>query len=79
MSPDHSFCLEGANSWCSYNRALANSEQPCGQKNALPDFVQEALEPVFARIGDNLLQWCRNGKMQNPSESLHSVIWVQTS
>ncbi|CAN8014554.1 unnamed protein product [Ixodes persulcatus] len=79
-SPDHSFCPEGANSWCSYNRALANSEQPRGHKNALPDFVREALEPVFARLGDkDLLERCSDGKTQNPSESLHAVIWAQTS
>ncbi|KAM7286039.1 hypothetical protein ISCGN_032924 [Ixodes scapularis] len=62
-SPNHSFCPKGANSWCSYNRASVNSEQPRGHKNALPDFVREALEPVFTRLSDeDLLERCSDGK-----------------
>ncbi|KAG0433470.1 hypothetical protein HPB47_019881 [Ixodes persulcatus] len=42
--------------------------------------VRAALEPVFARLSDeNLLARCSEGKRQNASESLHSVIWTQTS
>ncbi|KAG0414560.1 hypothetical protein HPB47_008256 [Ixodes persulcatus] len=78
--PDHSFCPEGADSWCSYNRALSNSEQPCGHKNALPNLVRETLKPVFPRLGDkDLLERCSDGKTQNLCESLHTVIWAQTS
>ncbi|KAH7970042.1 hypothetical protein HPB52_023931 [Rhipicephalus sanguineus] len=36
--------------------------------------------PVFARLSDeSLLARCCEGKTQNASESLHSVIWTQTS
>ncbi|KAM7290050.1 hypothetical protein ISCGN_026723 [Ixodes scapularis] len=60
------------------NKAVANNEQPRGHKNVVPGFVQEALEPVFARLSDkDLLQRCSDGKTQNLSESLHSVIWAQ--
>ncbi|KAM7301688.1 major facilitator superfamily domain-containing protein 1 isoform X2 [Ixodes scapularis] len=38
-SPDHGLCPQGASSWCSYNRAVANDEQPCGHKKALSGFV----------------------------------------
>ncbi|KAM7311432.1 hypothetical protein ISCGN_008339 [Ixodes scapularis] len=79
-APDHSKCPDGAESWCKFNRALANGECPPAHKNPLPDCVRSALEPVFARLSDdNLLARCSEGKTQNASESLHSVIWTQTS
>ncbi|KAH7984846.1 hypothetical protein HPB52_024496 [Rhipicephalus sanguineus] len=79
-APKHSKCPEGASSWCKYNRALANVESPPSHKNALPACVGAALEPVFARLSDeSLLARCCEGKTQNASESLHSVIWTQTS
>ncbi|KAH7968168.1 hypothetical protein HPB52_006389 [Rhipicephalus sanguineus] len=79
-APKHSKCPEGASSRCKYNRALANGESPPSHKNALPACVGAALEPVFARLSDeSLLARCCEGKTQNASESLHSVIWTQTS
>ncbi|CAN7996266.1 unnamed protein product [Ixodes hexagonus] len=51
-APDHSHCPEGDSSWCSYNRALANHEEPPPHKNPLPGFIRTALEPVFERLGD---------------------------
>ncbi|KAL1417675.1 hypothetical protein MTO96_026641 [Rhipicephalus appendiculatus] len=51
---------------------------PPPHKDSLPDFVSEALEPVFRRLSDGaLLERCSDGITQNPSESLHSVIWQQ--
>lgn len=79
-APNHSKCPEGADSWCKYNRALANGDLPPPHKNALPACVGAALEPVFARLSDeSLLARCSEGKTQNASESLHSLIWTQTS
>ncbi|KAM7293084.1 hypothetical protein ISCGN_026214 [Ixodes scapularis] len=79
-APDHRKCPDGAESWCKFNRALANGVCPPARKNPLPDCVRAALEPVFARLSDeNLLARCSEGKTQNASESLHSVIWTQTS
>lgn len=78
--PDRTFCLEGPNSWCSYNRALAYGEQPRGHKKALLDFVRKTLEPVFAMPGNkDLLERCSDGEIQNRSESLHAIMWEQTS
>lgn len=78
--PNHSKCPEGAESWCKFNRALANDEHPPAHKSPLPDCVQVALEPVFERLSDeNLLTRCTEGNTQNASESLHSVICTQTS
>ncbi|KAM7311103.1 hypothetical protein ISCGN_008011 [Ixodes scapularis] len=79
-APDHSHCPEGDSSWCSYNRAPANHEEPPPHKNPLPGFVRTALEPVFERLGDRaLLKRCSDGMTQNAIECLHSVIWGQNS
>lgn len=79
-APDHSKCPDGVDSWCKHNKALANGERPPPHKNPLPDCVRAALEPVFTRLSDeDLLARCSEGKTQNASESLHSVIWTQTS
>lgn len=78
--PDHSLCPVGVNSWCSYNRALSNDQEPAHHKDPFPACVKSALEPVFERLGDeDLLKRCSDGKTQNASESLHSVIWSMTS
>ncbi|CAN8002053.1 unnamed protein product [Ixodes hexagonus] len=75
-APDHSLCPQGAESWCGYNRALSEGKKPPAHRNSLPNDVRVALEPVFARLSDEaLLQRCSDGKTQNASESLHSVIW----
>lgn len=77
-APKHDLCPEGPDSWCKYQRAVAKNEKPPPHKESLPDFVSEALEPVFRRLSDGaLLERCSDGITQNPSESLHSVIWQQ--
>ncbi|KAK8784549.1 hypothetical protein V5799_009084, partial [Amblyomma americanum] len=64
--PNHSKCPECADSWCKFNRALANGEHPPPHKSALSACVGAALEPVFARLCDeNLLARCSDGKTQN--------------
>lgn len=77
-APKHDFCPKGAQSWCSYNRAVAKGEKPPLHKNSPADFVCGALEPVFKRLSEEaLLDRCSDGMTQNASESLHSVIWDQ--
>lgn len=79
-APNHSKCPEGAESWCKYNRTLANGEDPPAHENPLTDCVRTALEPVFARLSnEDLLARCSDGMSQNASESLHSVIWTKAS
>ncbi|KAH7963500.1 hypothetical protein HPB52_021267 [Rhipicephalus sanguineus] len=77
-APKHDLCPEGVQSWCSYNRAVAKGEKPPLHKNSLPDFVCDALQPVFKRLSEEaLLDRCSDGMTQNASESSHSVIWDQ--
>ncbi|KAH9372086.1 hypothetical protein HPB48_017427 [Haemaphysalis longicornis] len=47
-------------------------------RTALPDFVCNALEPVFTRLsGEALLKRCSDGILQNSNESLCAMIWEQ--
>lgn len=80
QTPRHELCPEGPESWCKFNRAVANNEELPPHDHSLPDFVSKALEPVFTRLSETaLLERCSDGITQNPSESLHSVIWQQVS
>ncbi|XP_070395670.1 uncharacterized protein [Dermacentor albipictus] len=79
-APDHSCCPQGVDSWCAFNRALANQVEPPPHKNPLPGHVRTALEPIFARLGDEaLLERCKDGMTQNAIKCLHSVIWSQSA
>lgn len=79
-SPRHSKCPTGENSWCFYNRALANEEVPGRHaeniKTPLNKLVLENIAPIYKRLTDTtLLEKCLKGQTQNANESLHSFIW----
>lgn len=45
-------------------------------KNAFPDYVCEAIRPVFETLTlDSLLERCLHGGSQNTNESFHNLIW----
>ncbi|KAH9371997.1 hypothetical protein HPB48_022806 [Haemaphysalis longicornis] len=47
---------------------------------ACPTLCARHWKPVFTRLSETaLLERCSDGLTQNPSESLHSVIWQQVS
>ncbi|XP_077506807.1 uncharacterized protein LOC144116021 [Amblyomma americanum] len=74
--PRHDFCLEGANSWCRHKVAEASDSPQPKHKYSLPGYVAEAMLPVYQRLSQaSLLQRCLGEKMQNASESFHSVLW----
>lgn len=79
-SPQHSHCPTGEESWCKYNKAVAKQETPPNHRYNLPEYVVDALRPIYTRLSDKkLLERCQRGKTQNPNESLHSVIWSLVS
>ena len=77
-NPQHTFCPVGRDSWCSYQRDVANNtklHKPI--KNPFTPAIVEVLKPVFDRLGDeNFLSGCERCATQNPNESLHHVIWA---
>ena len=64
---DHTNC----GNWCPSKTGRGDPD-----RNALPDFVCEAIYPVFETLTqDSLLERCLHGGSQNTNECLHNLIW----
>lgn len=81
--PKHNKCPVGSDSWCFYQRALANDEKPKSHKvmkTKISEDVLAKILPVYQRLASNsVLERCVSGKTQNMNESAHSVIWRNCS
>lgn len=75
--PQHRLCPSGKDSWCRYNKAVADDTvAQFKHKNSLPQAVMDAIKPVFENLtAPELLVRCVGGKTQNANESLNNVIW----
>ncbi|KAK3887257.1 hypothetical protein Pcinc_008653 [Petrolisthes cinctipes] len=68
-------------SWCFYQRAIANNEQPQSHTNmkvkfVLPSELRQKVWGEYRRLtSDKLLSACLLGKTQNQNEHLHSRVW----
>ena len=75
-NPQHDLCPKGSQSWCFYQRAIAEDREPRDHRRPLPPVVVRALKPVYQRLGDpQLLIRCIDGKTSNSNESFHSLLW----
>ncbi|XP_068214089.1 uncharacterized protein [Palaemon carinicauda] len=80
-NPQHHLCTKGKNSWCFYNRILANNEVPPSHDTMKIHFKlgkQELafLKQIYERLtSDDLMKKCLKGLTQNSNESLHHRIW----
>lgn len=69
--PLHHLCPEGVDSWCKYNKALAQNE-PYSHEVSLPEAVLLAIQPTYQDLAKpDLLKKCLHGQTQNPN----NVIW----
>lgn len=77
QEPKHQHCPIGKDSWCKYNRAVAEGkEREFSHKRPLPEDVAQAIFPVFVDLADpKLLERCQLGATQNQNEALHHLIW----
>lgn len=78
--PQHNICPKEKDSWCFYNRAIANGEKPEPHpdriKTPITEHVAAKITPLYQRLAsDALFERCVSGKTQNANESLHGVIW----
>lgn len=79
--PHHRRCPQGLRSWCFYNRALADGQEPPPHEGNLGTVlsrdVLRGIQHVYRRMSaDYLLDKLSHGKTQNANESLHHLIWV---
>ena len=66
----HYYCPKGADSWCRFNRDLANGTKLFKPGPGLP------LEIIYLRLSDDvLLTRCLDGKTQNQNEAINGMIW----
>lgn len=79
LSPKHSKCPSGPESWCFFQRAQCKNEKPKSHstmKTKLSENIVSKILPVYQRLASTeLLSRCAKGKTQNANESLHSLIW----
>ncbi|XP_011864345.1 PREDICTED: uncharacterized protein LOC105560124 [Vollenhovia emeryi] len=78
-NPQHDYCPEGAESWCTWQKARALGActlRSYKHEAALPTNVAKAIKPIYADLSrDDLLERCLGAFNQNSNESLNSVIW----
>ena len=76
QEPQHHCCPDGADSWCNYNRALANGQPTPPHNPKLPAELLSFVLPVWSDLCDEeLLKKCVLGATQNRNESFNNLVW----
>lgn len=78
-NPSHDSCPKGDDSWCKWQKALAQQKDPklLDLSPLLPQQLKQFLEPIYKELSnDNLLTRCLGGHTQNANESFNSTIWL---
>ena len=73
----NAYCPPGEDSWCGYMQDKAKKTSTRKYGRGLPITVSTALKPTYARLSDNLLRKCLDGKTQNKNESSNGMIWTR--
>ena len=75
-SPQHQYCPSDQQSWCKFNRVLANSEpSPSYSPTILPDIVPPLKKVVERLSHPTPMEHCVLGATWNQNESFNSTIW----
>ena len=77
LAPRHTNCPEGANSWCTWQKAKADGQlEDYTHKPPMKTEVFDAICPVYEDLcRDDLLVRCLGGYTQNNNESFNACIW----
>lgn len=83
-NPRHGLCKEGINSWCFYQKALAEGkkkEEIKHKKSLVVNLDKEAQKKIRqvydALTTKDILERCVRGLTQNANESFHSKMWAR--
>ena len=72
----HSYCPEGENSWCNFNKDKVTGQSTHKHGPGLPVSVIAKIKPIYKDLSsDELLNKCLHGKTQNHNECLNGMIW----
>ena len=75
-SPQHHLCPKGTDSWCGFQRDVANKTNLYQHDHPLPVAVAEKIKDVFHALSEeSLLSACLHGGTQNQNESFNGLIW----
>ncbi|KYM95562.1 hypothetical protein ALC62_13786 [Cyphomyrmex costatus] len=81
QNPQHDHCLSGEESWCKWQKAVANNELNSFKHtyDSLSNDVLQAIRPIYDDLSkDALLDRCIGGFNQNNNESYNQLIWIIT-
>lgn len=76
-NPQHHLCPPGPDSWCKFQKAVANgTEDQYKHSKELAPAILEEIKVVFENLSNpDLLRKCLGGRTQNANESFNNVLW----
>ena len=75
-SSSRHLCPKGNNSWCGFQRDIANDTNYYRHDDPLPAVVADEIKFVFDALSkESLLVLCLHGVTQNQNESFNGLIW----
>ena len=78
LKHQHRFCPKGSESWCKFNKDVANKTHLYNEDRRLPEAFRKELLPIFTRLADEeLLKRCLSGLTQNQNESVNGQLWLR--
>ncbi|XP_052758504.1 uncharacterized protein LOC128202373 [Galleria mellonella] len=77
-NPQHDNCPVGVDSWCKWQKAIAQNRDPRKENLAplLGEDLKQHLLPIYQDLSkDDLLERCLGGHTQNANESFNATVW----
>ena len=76
-NPQHDYCPKDIDTWCPYNRAVAEGRTTVHDKPPrVPPHLAEFVKVCWEKFCDpDFLQTCVLGATTNPNESFNSLVW----
>ncbi|XP_076454221.1 uncharacterized protein LOC143289180 [Babylonia areolata] len=81
-NPQHQNCPRGPDTWCFFNKAVADGRQPPAHKDhvgtPLSEDVARAIKPIYERMSNlALMEKIKHGRTQNANECVNGQIWAK--
>ena len=78
FAQQHLYCPWGSESWCAWQRDVADGTKTFKNVNCLRSVFFDLLNPIFLDLSDEkLLARCVQRATQNPNESINSLVLVR--
>ena len=74
LAQQYLYCPRGSESWCAWQRDVADGTKTYKNINCLPNVFFDLLKPILLDLSEEkLLARCVQGATQNPNESINSL------